>query len=152
MRKAILNARAVVDVSLEEARQWFLSLEEHPERYQFETHQGFTFVEGSFGQVGARFKTRERFFFLTLELLFELTKVGDSAFWFRLVRPRSMEIWGRFDIESDGAGTSLLSLSIGSESRLGQLMLRFSPVATAVHRQIQGEVAHVKASMERVYA
>jgi hypothetical protein len=151
MRRAVLNARAVLGVSVEQARQWFLSLEEHPERYRFYTHQGFEFVEGSFGKVGARFKTRERFFFLKLELLFELTEVGESEFWFRLARPESVQVWGRFDIDRDGEEGSALCLAVGSETRVGQLMLRCFPVATAVHRQIHREVAHIKASMESVY-
>lgn len=151
MRREILSARAVVNVSVKQAREWFLSLEKHPERYRFDTHEGFEFVEGGFGEVGARFKTRERFFFLGVELLFELTEVTESAFWFYLIRPRPMEVWGKFDIASEGEGRSGLSLSVGSENRFGQLMLRSSLVATAVHRQIHREVEHVKVSMERLY-
>lgn len=152
MRRAILEAQAVVDVSAEQAREWFFSLKEQPERYAFDTHGGFTFVAGSFGEIGARFETRERFFGLTLVLIFELTEVGETEFWFRLARPGSVRVWGRFDISRYGEKRSLLSLSIGSETRFGQLMLRCFPVATAVHRQIHREVGHIKASMERVYA
>ena len=151
MRKPILNAQAVVDVSVEQARHWFLSLEEHPERYQFDTHEGFEFVEGGFGEIGARFKTQERFFCLKLGLLFKLTAVGESEFWFSLIRPASLQVWGRFDISRGDEGRSLLCLAVGSETRLGQSLLHSFPVATAVHRQIHREVAHIKASMERVY-
>jgi hypothetical protein len=152
MRRASLSAQAVVGVSTEQARDWFLSLREHPERYEFDTHEGFKFVEGSFGEVGGQFKTRERFFGLKLELLFELTEVGESEFWFRLAGPGSMGVWGSFDISRDGEGRTLLTLAVGSETRLGQLMLRCFPVATAVHRQIHREMAHIKTSMERVYS
>ncbi|MGD2105751.1 MAG: hypothetical protein PVJ55_11645, partial [Anaerolineae bacterium] len=69
MREPVLSVQASVDVPTRAARDWFLSLEEHPERYGFDTHQGFQFVEGGFGEAGARFKTREKFLFLTLELL-----------------------------------------------------------------------------------
>ncbi|MGD8966357.1 MAG: hypothetical protein PVI07_02505 [Anaerolineae bacterium] len=151
MRRVILNAQAVLDVPVEQARDWFFSLKEHPERYQFDTHEGFEFVEGSFGEIGARFKTRERFLGIKLELLFELVEVGDAEFQFRLVRPGSMGVWGRFDIDRHGEERSLLSLAVGSETRFGQLMLRSFPVAAAVDRQIHREVAHVKASLERVY-
>jgi hypothetical protein len=135
-------------VSAEEARDWFFSLEEHPERYAFETHEGFEFESGGFGDVGARFRTRERFFFAKLELLFELKEVGERAFSFRLIRPSFLGIWGRFAIDGGGEQSSL-SLQIGSESRAGQLLLRCYPVAVAVHRQICGEVRHIKQSMER---
>jgi hypothetical protein len=152
MRSAILNAAAVVNVSVEKARDWFFSLERHPERYQFATHEGFEFVEGSFGEIGARFKTREKFFCLKVEMLFEVKEVGESEFLFRLVRPGSLGVWGRFEIERDDQERSLLSLAIGSGTRFGHLMLRFFPVATAIHQQIHREVRHIKASMERVYA
>jgi hypothetical protein len=152
MRRAILDARASIDVSVEQARDWFLSLKEHPERYRFNTHEGFEFVEGSFGEVGARFRTRERFLGLKLDLLFELIRVGTSGFWFRLAHPGSLAVWGRFHVERGGEGSSLLSLAVGSETRVGQLMLRLFPVNAAIRRQIQGEVGHIKASMERTYA
>lgn len=151
MRRAILSAQANADVPVEAARDWFLSLDEHPERYTFETHAGFEFEEDGFGEVGARFRTRETFLFLKLELLFELGKVQGNAFRFWLIRPSCLGVWGRFEIEEDGEGQSVLTLSIGSETRVGQLFLRFSPVATLIHRQICGEVEHIRRSMERVY-
>jgi hypothetical protein len=151
MRRAIVNAQAIVHVPVEQVRDWFLSLKEHPERYEFDTHEGFEFVEGSFGEIGARFKTRERFFGIRLELLFELMEVGESDFWFRLARPGSMGVWGRFDIDREGEERSLLSLAIGSETRFGELMLQCPPVATAVYRQIRQEVGHIKASLERIH-
>ena len=149
MHGPILGAQANVRVPLEEARDWFLSLEEHPERYEFETHEGFQFVEGSFGEVGARFKTQEKFLVLRAELLFELTGIYESEFRFRLIRPFS-GIWGRFDLEEIGPNETSLSLLIGSETRGGHLLLSCYPVATVVHRQIQREVAHIKRSMESV--
>ena len=59
MESPELSARVVVDAPPEEVRDWFTSLEKEPERYEFGTHEGFEFVEGSFGAPGARFKTRE---------------------------------------------------------------------------------------------
>lgn len=151
MRRPVLRAQTDVDVTVEQARNWFLSLREHPDRYQFDTHEGFRFVDGDFGEIGARFKTREQFLFFKLELLFELTEVRESVFWFRLVRPMSMGIWGRFDIASGGEKGTRLSLDIGSETRAGQLMLRCYPIAVLVHRQIHREVSHIKRSMERTF-
>lgn len=151
MREPVLSAQIDVNVSVEQARDWFLSLKEHPERYQFDTHEGFQFVEGDFGEIGARFKTREKFLFMKLELLFELTEVRGSKFWFRLIRPLRMGIWGSFDIEGAGEQETRLSLDIGSETRAGQLMLRCYPVAVVVHRQIYREVSHIKRSMEQTF-
>lgn len=151
MRRPILRAQADVNVTVEEARNWFLSLREHPERYQFDTHEGFQFVEGSFGEIGSRFKTREHFLSFKLELQFELTEVRESTFWFRLLRPVSMGIWGRFDIGDGGEKGTRLSLDIGSDTRAGELILRCYPVAVLVHRQIHREVSHIKRSMERTF-
>ncbi len=152
MREAVLSARTSVAVTMAQARQWFLSLKEHPERYQFATHEGFEFVQGDFGAVGARFKTRERFFLLQLDLLFELTAVRDQAFRFRVLKPGGGRIWGEFRLQAvDNDERTLLSLDIGSETRLGRAVLRFCPVAAAVRRQIAGEVEHIQSSMEATY-
>jgi len=152
MRAAIISAENQVGVSVEAARDWFLSLKEHPERYTFDTHEGFEFEQGDFGEVGARFKTRETFLFLRLELLFELAEVRERAFVFWLRRPSCIGVWGRFEIRENNEGQTILSLHVGSETRLGQLLLRSYPVTTAVHRQIRKEVQNAKLSMERVYA
>jgi len=150
-RSPVLRAQADVDVTVEQARDWFLSLREHPERYKFDTHEGFQFVDGDFGEVGARFKTREQFLFFKLELLFELTEVEESAFWFRLIAPVSMGIWGRFDIIGGEEKGIRLSLDIGSDTKAGRLMLCCYPVAVLIHRQIYGEISHIKWSMERTF-
>lgn len=148
MRRPILAAQAVVHAPSHEVSRWFLSLQEEPERYQFDTHAGFEFVQGNFGEIGARFTTLEEFLFLRLKLLFELNEVSESEFSFRLVRPRWMRIWGRFEIKRVGEEKTRLSLDIGSEARSGQFILRCYPVAAAIRRQIQREVSHIKTSVE----
>lgn len=149
MDRPVLSADAAVDAPTDQVEEWFRSLQEHPERYQFETHEGFDFVEGGFGELGARFKTREKFLWFHLELLFELTAVRETSFSFHLIRPLSMGIWGRFRIEEADAVETRLFLEIGSRNRAGRLLLRFYPVAAAVRRQIAGEVNHIKSSIER---
>ena len=149
MESPELSARVVVDAPPEEVRDWFTSLEKEPERYEFGTHEGFEFVEGSFGALGARFRTREQFLFLKRELLFEITGIHESQFTFRLIRPISMGIWGRFQIDEWAKGETRLSLEIGSATRTGRLALRFYPVAVAIQRQIDGEVDHIKRSIEQ---
>jgi len=149
MRKSILGAQAIVDIPVKQARRWFVSLQDDPGVYRFDTHDGFEFVDGGFGEVGALFRTRERFLGLELELLFELTEVGEFEFSFRLTRPSSLGIWGGFSIAVADGERSRLTLDVGSDAPLGRLVLHFFPVAKAVGRQIEREVAHVKASMER---
>jgi hypothetical protein len=149
MRKGLLSAQAIVDVPVDQARGWFVSLRDNPGLYRFDTHDGFEFVDGSFGEVGALFRTRERFLGLDLKLLFELTEVGESEFTFQLARPRALGIWGGFSIVVANGDRSRLALHVGSDAPLGRLMLHFFPVKRAVGRQIEREVEYVKTSMER---
>ncbi len=145
-----IHAETSIHVPAEQARQWFLDLQTHPERYTFATHEGFTFTHGDFGEVGARFETRERFFGLRITLRFELTKIQRYQFHFRVLKP-ALPVWGAFVLEPLGGDKTRLRLEIGSEGRLGTWALNFPLVRRAVQRQIQGEVKHIRASMERVY-
>jgi hypothetical protein len=146
MEVAMVTAETLVQVDAAAARRWFLELETHPERYRFETHAGFTFTRGNFGEIGARFETREQFCGLPLTLSFELTGVEDTRFRFRLTRP-PLPVWGAFTIEEAGGETTLLRLAIGGTTRPGAWFLRFPPIRSAVRRQIRSEVEHIKASM-----
>jgi hypothetical protein len=147
MRNVLFAVREDVRVAPELARQWFIELQAYPERYQFGTHAGFVFTSGIFGEVGARFRTRERFRGLPLTLAFELTEVGESSFRFRLVRP-ALPVWGAFVIEGTGVNTTSLSLVIGEDRHRGAWFLRLPVVRGAVQRQIRGELAHIRSSME----
>lgn len=147
IQRAIVQAAATVHVSGAQARRWFLELERHPERYRFETHGGFAFSEGSFGEVGARFQTWEQFHGLTLSLHFELTEVGDTRFQFRVIRP-PLPVWCAFAIGETAEDTTDLRLEVGGTTRGGEWFLRLPPVRSAVERQIRGEVDHIKISME----
>jgi hypothetical protein len=146
MAVAMITAETLVQVAAAAARRWFVELETHPERYRFATHAGFTFTRGNFGEIGARFQTRERFCGLPLTLSFELTDVEDTCFRFRLARP-PLPVWGAFTIEDAGGETTVLRLAIGGTTRPGTWFLRFPPVRSAVRRQIRSEVEHIKASM-----
>lgn len=144
----VISAATTVDVDAGDARAWFLSLEAHPERYRFETHAGFTFTQGDFGQPGARFETREAFYGLKITLHFELTGVSTTRFAFRL---RRLPVWGAFSIEADAPGKSILRLDVGASTRTGRVLLQLPLVKRAVRRQIQGEVANIKTSMENIF-
>jgi len=150
MESAIIKAEEKVHVRIARARQWFVELETHPERYQFTTHAGFTFVQGNFGEIGARFQTWEQFYGLKLRLCFELTEVGDAHFRFRLIRP-ALPVWGAFAIEEAPGDNTSLSLEIGGTTWPGTWLLQLPLVRDAVRQQIRGEVEHIKASMEATY-
>jgi hypothetical protein len=152
MTPALISAQREVGVSIDEARDWFLSLKDHPERYRFETHLGLEFIRGDFGQPGARFKTREKFYSLRLELLFELVEVDERVFRFRVVSLPRLNIWGAFHVEGLRPEAVRLRLEIGSNSTLGRALLGFYPAETAIRRQITREVEHIQESMESLYA
>lgn len=146
----LLTAEVCIGVSPRQARLWFLSLSDHPERYQFESHAGFTFTEGRFGEPGARFQTEEQFYGMRLTLKFELTDVGEDQFTFRLLAP-IRGIWGYFALSPAKSGFTNLTLAIGSERVLNRWFLKLPLVRGAVQRQINGEVAHIKQSMDALY-
>ena len=150
-RPFVLEAESEVRVSVAQARQWFLALEVHPERYVLNTHGGFAFTQGSFGQTGSRFVTWERFYVLKLALHFELGTVEDQRFFF-LLRWPPLPIWGVFVIEERGQDAVRLALQIGGTARIGEWFLRCPLVRKAISRQIDNEIQHIKASMEALYA
>ena len=148
MSAPTISAQAVVSVSADQARSWFLSLEDHPERFRFGTHDGFEIVHGNFGDLGSRFKTREKFYFLKRELLFELVEVDEISFRFRLIRPSWPQVWGSFLMRELEPASVSLQLEIGPTTQVGAFWLKFYPVAAAIRQQITSEVVHIKASME----
>jgi hypothetical protein len=148
-RAAIIQAIAQVAVDQTQARQWFLDLETHPQRYQFETHEGFAFTEGNFGQVGARFQTWERFLGIQVNLHFELTETSNAYFQMRLCRP-PLPIWCTFYIEKNGDHATTLSLRVGGTSFIGRLFLSLPIAKHVIQKQIQGEINHIKTSMETI--
>jgi len=144
--QAVLEAQATLDMPAASVRQWFLELEEHPERYQFETHAGFRFVEGGFGEVGARFQTTERFAGIETTLDFELLSVDGYRFDFAVLRP-PVPVWGAFVIEPLGTSQTRLRLLVGGKSVLGNAVLRLPLLHGAVQRQIQREIDHIAQSI-----
>jgi hypothetical protein len=150
-RPFVLEAESKVEVSVAQTQQWFLELEDHPERYRFETYAGFEFTQGGFGQTGSRFVTRERFYGLKLALHFVLGEIEDQRFFF-LLRWPPLPIWGAFVIEESGEAAVRLALQVGGTAPVGEWFLKCPLVRKAVGRQIGYEVQHVKASMEALYA
>jgi hypothetical protein len=146
-KEPVLKAETTIDVPINEARAWFLSLNRHPERYQFESHKGFTFTEGEFGEPGARFQTEELFHGIKITLKFKLTEVAERRFTFVLQSPIK-GIWGYFELETLGETRTRLLLAIGSDSKARRMMLKAPLIRSAVQQQIQSEVDHIKTSME----
>lgn len=149
--RVVVRASTGVGVSPDQLREWFLSLGEHPERYAFGTHGGFAFIEGSFGQEGARFETRERFAGVQIRLRFRLTEIGQDRFAFRLLQP-PLGVEGIFEMAPAQEEGSRLSLLVGSKSSWTRAFLRLPIIHGAVLNQIRREVTHVRESAEDLYA
>jgi len=145
-----LIAEATVQVDVQQARRWFLELESHPERYQFDSHNGFTFTEGDFGEPGARFQTRETFAGVPVSLRFELIQVDGTGFRFRLCH-LPLAILGSFSLQPLSEHSTALTLEIESDGPLAAFFLRLPFVRGAIRRQIEAEVEHIGSSMEAVY-
>jgi len=151
MNDPVLIAETLVNVPVDFARAWFLALADHPERYAFESHAGFVFTQGTFGEPGARFQTAEQFAgFVKLVLKFELAEVEDHRFVFSLLSP-TRDVWGYFELEPASQNTTHLRLALGSDRSFQRRLLWLSPVRGAVQHQIEGEVAHISKSMTSLY-
>ena len=151
MNDPILIAESLVDVPVDFALAWFLALADHPERYAFDSHAGFVFTQGEFGEPGARFQTEERFAgLLKLVLKFELMDVEDRRFSFRLLSP-TRDIWGYFELEPASPNTTHLRLAVGSHRNFQRRLLGLPPVRGAVQHQIESEVSHITRSIASLY-
>ena len=151
MSDPVLIAETLVTVPVDFATAWFLALADHPERYAFESHAGFVFTQGEFGEPGSRFQTQEQFAgFVKLVLRFELTEVDDYRFIFRSLSP-ARDIWGYFELEPASRNSTYLRLAVGSHRNFQRRLLGLPPVRGAVQHQIEGEVAHISKSMVSLY-
>jgi hypothetical protein len=139
-----------VNVAPDHVRQWFSELDIHPERYRFDTHAGFDFTSGSFGEIGAQFRTQERFRGIPVTLRFELMDLQRDGFSFRLIRP-ALPVWGAFLIEQAADGAAAVTLQVGEDTPQSAWFLRLHPVRAAVQHQIDGEMANIKSSIERTF-
>ena len=147
MKYPVLTAQTAIAKPAQTVREWFLSLQDHPERYRFASHEGFFFDEGGFGAVGARFHTIEHFSGLRMTLHFALSNIGDWHFSFDLQRPIS-GVWGTFGIEEVNENSSTLTLNVGSRSKIGRTVLHLPLIRQAVQKQIQAEVEHVRTCIQ----
>ena len=151
MNNPVLIAETRVNVPVDFATAWFLALADHPGRYAFESHAGFVFTQGEFGEPGARFQTEEGFAgFVKLVLKFELVEVEDHRFIFKVLSP-TPDIWGYFELEPTSQNTTHLRLAVGSDRSFRRRLLGLPLVRGAIQHQIEGEVAHISKSMTSLY-
>ncbi len=145
-----LMAFACIDVTLAQTRAWFTALADHPERYRFASHNGFSFTRGRFGEVGALFQTEEVLGGILMTLKFELTQVTAQQFTFALRHP-VRSIYGRFTLSPLSEGRTRLELAVGSPHRGASFFLCLPVVRGIIQHQIKEEVRYIKESMEALF-
>ena len=145
----LLTAKTDVNVNIEDVRHWFLGLKEHPEHYTFASHEGFYFTEGDFGEVGARFYTKERFSGILAKLSFSLTKVTDNSFTFELTKP-IRNVQGEYTLTERERDITTVSLSVFARTRQILRLFKIKPFSQAVENQINREVQHIKTKIEYI--
>ena len=143
----LLTAETDVHVNIDNVRQWFMGLKEHPEQYTFASHEGFFFTEGDFGEVGARFYTKERFSGLLAKLTFSLTEVTANSFTFELIKPLR-NIKGQYALAQREQNITTVTLSVYARTKNIIRLFDIKPFSQAVKNQINREVQHIKTKIE----
>ncbi len=153
-----IQARGVIDASVEKVIAWFKFLEKNPKKYQFNTHQGVEILSGSLTKPGSIFATREIFFGVTIRLKFRVTKVKNTQFEFEVIAPkwlRKMGIKGKFLLVPVSKSQTILQLMVFNETKnfllrvISTLFLYLSPVRLIVATQISREVGFIKKQVEK---
>jgi hypothetical protein len=145
----VMTAKADIHVDINRARSWFLNLKDHPERYAFDSHEGFTFIDGDFGEVGAQFYTIEHFRGIRTKLTFTITEVTPSSFIFEVTKPLR-KIKGEFKLLELADDMTEITLSVFAPNNIIKRLFDVKPFYQAVYSQISGEVQHIKTSMENI--
>lgn len=144
---ASMQAQTVINAPIERVRGWFLTLSDHPERYRFESHEGFVFTRGAFGEIGSEFYTREKFFGIMIKLRFRISDVKKDVFTLSCLPPLKGS-WCRFALAAESPEHTCLTLDVNTERRLHAILLNLPGLRNAIQRQINAEVQHIKASIE----
>jgi|GEM_PF-5171869 len=152
-----IQAREVIDASVEKVVAWFKFLEKNPKKYRFNTHQGIEVLFGSLAKKESIFVTRETFFGVIIHLKFRVTKVTNTQFEFEVMAPKwlmKMGIKGKFLLVPVSKSQTILKLMVFNETKnfllrvLSTLFLYLSPVRLIVATQIMKEVRFIKKQVE----
>lgn len=153
-----IQALKIVEAPVDEVTDWFKSLTEHPEKYQFRSHQGIELLKGSLTTKGSVFETKEKFFGITLRLKFKVSKVTDNQFEFKLIEPKwlkKMGVRGRFEVLPLVRDQSRLELVVFNKANtffgriFAALIIYLSPIRIAISKQIRKEVRFIKRQVEK---
>jgi hypothetical protein len=153
-----IQALKVIEAPMDKVINWFNSLADEPEQYQFNSHQGVKLLKGSLTQKGSIFETKERFLGVMIGLKFRVSKVTDNQFEFKLIEPKWLKnigVQGRFEVQPLVEERSRLELVVFNSSKtffgriFAALFLYLSPVRLAISKQIRKEVRFIKRQVER---
>ncbi len=147
----LLQTQVVINAPRDDVRDWFLSLQTHPESYRFDSHNGFAFTKGTFGRPDSEFYTIERFFGIRLKLRFRITDVMRYDFQVEGRRPL-VGSWCKFSLKAQSPERTILSLDVGTHNRIHAAFLKLTMLHNAVQHQIDAEVQNIKLNIESTFS
>lgn len=128
----------------------FNYLENNPNKYSFDSHEGIFPVKGKFTEEGSIFKTKERFGFIPLTLTFETLGLDKNSFEFKLIKPcKNLDIIGEFKVKEEKKNKSKLFLTIYSENEyvFNHILLSIifiTPIRLLISKQLKKELRFIK--------
>jgi len=153
-----IQAKCLINASMERVENWFKQLEKDPKLYRFDTHQGVEVVEGNLSQVGSVFTTKESFLGIMIELKFKVSKVTKNSYEFVVISPgwlKKLEVMGKFALLPVTKNQTILQLLVFNKTNsffsriVSMLFLYLSPVRLLIAKQIDKEVRLVKEGVEK---
>jgi hypothetical protein len=152
-----IKAQQVVNNSASQLKNWFKSLKENPDSYEFDSHLGVLVETGSLSESGAIFSTQEVFAGLKFKFKFKVVEVTQNKFEFKLIEPKwlsSLGIKGKFELVPVDEKQTILKLVIFNKAHdyftrvVAMIFLYLSPVRFLIAKQINKETEFVKQKVE----
>ena len=134
----IAEAHVPVNASPDVIAQWFRDLDEHPERYVFESHLNLELISGNWGEVSSVIQTTEDFGLQPVVLQFTFIAVDDHSFSLHLI---DYPVIIHFSMHS-----SILTIRVVG-SGWGKILVL---VNSQIERQLSREIDHIKQSVETI--
>ena len=150
----IATAHAIVNADKRKVFRYVDMLLSGKKKYEFDTHNGFTFTKGSLDKPGSLFYTVEKFIGVFMKFEFMVAEYRKNRVTFRLLRPFGIyNIFASFEAINSGKKTRIsLRISTKTENMFSKIMMiLFYPVyAPLVMRQIKREVWFIKREINAI--
>ncbi len=137
-----------LNASKKEILKYVKQLSTGKKKYVFDSHEGFTFTNGSIEKEGSLFWTREKFLGIKIKLNFMLTRYTKNKIEFRLIKPfNNFGIYGYFGIKKNKLTLEIFTKAKGFKKTLIKIFLPiYRPI---IKKQITKEVKFIKKEIEK---